>query len=159
MELHIYRENVTDTIVKDHTKQKILYFIESKTRLFSGPLKEVYLPSKSNRHLATISYEGMFCPENVIKIHPREESINLLRTIGLRGYKFRFQGRKFWWQGHGERELVDSETKEVIARFEKTTLAWKKKGVLRIKESRLHLQDIILLTFITVLYRMEEQSG
>src|SRR5271154_6564545 len=68
MELHIYRQGTNDRIVKDESKESVLYFIESHYKWSYSPPKTVYRGESAKApQIATINRDGLFRPTSTIK--------------------------------------------------------------------------------------------
>jgi hypothetical protein len=153
MELHIYRENSHDRVVKDSSKSKTLYFISSPTKLFSSPPKQVYR-SDSEIPIATITREGGCHFRYVVTLQPGGEAITINHPSFFSSKsKFVYRGKEFAWKA--DKELVDLTTGNVIASFSRRVFAMKKKGVLTILETGMEMLDVVVMTGIAMQYRWE----
>src|SRR6202035_3571565 len=132
MELHIYRSGSRDRIIKDETKQDILYTINAPCAIFSSPPKPVF---RGSEQIATITKSGYFHPIYTIEFHPGSfrsgtGTLTILPPTGMFSSKSKFQynGKEYIWSS--DKEL--SCDGKVIAIFERRGFALTKKGVLRI---------------------------
>lgn len=157
MELHIYRDGSHDRIVKDATKQDILYTIRSPCAWFSSPPKPVF---HGKEQIATINRSGYMYPTYIIHLESNSfRSIPCSLTIRPPGVfnsksKFEYMGREYVWESDKE---LSCEGK-VIAIFERK-IAWTKKGVLRIYGEQQKMIDVIVTTAIAMQYRWEESRN
>jgi hypothetical protein len=156
MELHIYRDGSRDRIVKDQTKQDILYTIKAPWALFSAPPKTVY---RGTSKLSTITKSGCFHPKYVIDLYPNSSgrnssTVSILPPTGWFSSKstFEYNGKEYVWSSDKE---LSCEGK-VIAIFERKGFSFTKKGVLRIYGDNEMLIDVIVVTAIAMQYRWEE---
>jgi hypothetical protein len=154
MELHIYRENSHDRIVKDSSKSNILYSVSAPSKLFSRPPKEVYR-GEFGKHIATLTKEGHWAFRHIVTTHPAGEVIiiNKPSTFSTKS-KFVYHGKEFAWVA--DKELIDVISGEVIAVFSRRCFAVKKKGVLTIYPPAMEMLDVVVMTGITMQYRWEE---
>jgi hypothetical protein len=154
MELHIYRENSHDRIVKDSSKSNILYSVSAPTKLFSRPPKEVYR-GEFGQHIGTLTKEGHWTFCHIVTTHPAEEVIviNQPSTFSSKS-KFVYHGKEFAWVA--DKELIEMISGEVITVFSRRHFAVKKKGVLTIYPAAMEMLDVVVMTGIAMQYRWEE---
>ena len=155
MELHVYRQNSQDRVIKSSSQDSTLYFILSPFRFFSTPPKQVYRgSSESDKHIATIVRDGHWRPRYIITTSPNGEDVVITHpgTFSSKS-KFFFGGREFAWQA--DKELIDLSTGEVIARFNRSRCAIRKKGVLTVSVAGMEIVDVVVLTGIAMQYRWE----
>lgn len=153
MELHIYRENSRDRVVKDSSKSTTLYFVSSPTKLFSVPPKQVYR-GESGDPIATITREGSCNFRYVVTLHPSEEVITINHPSFFSSKsKFVYGGKEFAWKA--DKELIDLNSGDVIASFDRSHFAIKKKGVMTVLVSGMEMLDVVVMTGIAMQYRWE----
>lgn len=69
--------------------------------------------------------------------------------------KFSFGGREFGWDS--DKELIETSTGKVLARFHRKVFSMRKKGVLSIYGEGTEMVDIIVTTGIAMQYLWEEK--
>jgi hypothetical protein len=158
MELNIYRDGSRNRIVKDNTKQDILYTIKAPCALLSNPPKTV-LQGTQIQPIATITKSGCFHPTYTLELlpnslRPSPVTVTILPPSRIFSSKssFRYNGREYIW--HSDKEL--SCEGRVIAVFQRKCFAWTKKGVLTIYGESEKMVDVIVLTGIAMQYRWEK---
>jgi hypothetical protein len=149
MELHVYREGSHDRIVKDETKEEILYSIKAPFKLFSTPPKEIY---RGSEHLATITKEGYWHPEYSITLPSSTITLTLPTRICSSESTFTYNGREYMWKS--DKKL--SCNGKIVARFDRKYFALTKKGILKIDGEAVKMVDVIVVTAIAMQYRWEE---
>jgi len=98
MELHIYRQGSSDRLVKDESKESVLYFIESPYKWTYYPPKTVYRgePAKAPE-IATINRDKYFRPTYTIKFPGLSDVVmGCPSTFGGKS-KFPWRGKEFAW--------------------------------------------------------------
>lgn len=153
MELHIYREGKIDRIVKDQSKESILYYIEAPYKYFSSPPKLVYRGRPPNAaQIATINANRQTCTITLPGL--RDVIIDYPGVLHSKS-KFNMDGRQFAWKS--DQQLIEVESGKVLARFDRTMLAIHKKGVLTIYGDGMGMVDVIVITAIAMQYQWEEK--
>jgi hypothetical protein len=153
MELHVYRENSHDRVVKDSSKSETLYFISSPTKLFSVPPKQVFR-GESGDPIATITREGGCHFRYVVTIQPGGEAITINHpSMFSSKSKFVYRGKEFAWKA--DKGLIDLTTGDVIASFSRSRFAIKKKGVLTVSATGMEMLDVVVMTGIAMQYSWE----
>jgi hypothetical protein len=155
MEFHIYREGSYDRIVKDATKESLLYYIRAPRKWFSTPPKEVYRGDPSSApQIAIISKQGNWCPDYRVAIPGTEDVVLKYPSAFSTKSKFMVGGKEFAWSA--DKELIEVNTDKVLARFARTGFAVKKKGVLSIYGAGVEMVDIVVVTGIAMQYSWEQ---
>ena len=162
MELHIYREGCRDRIVKDNTKQNVLYTIGAPWAFFSNPPMAVFRGTDGTEQIATITKSGYWNPKYIIELQANSllstpDTVTVLPPSWVFCSKstFSYDGREYVWRSDKE---LSCEGK-VIAVFKRTCFSWRKKGVLRIDWESEKLVDVIVITAIAMQYRWEEKRS
>ena len=156
MELHIYRQGTSDRLVKDGSKESVLYFIESPYKWTYFPPKTVYRGESAKAPaIATINRDGYFRPTYTVKFPGLADVVvGPPSTFGGKS-KFTWRGKEFAWEC--DTELVEVSSGKVLARFDRKVFSMKKKGVISIFGVGIEMVDVIALTGISMQYHWEEK--